>query len=85
MKMAHRILTAMPNNRFGATLNRLFAGVDVNTWDAGLITRQLIVPIIGMCALAILGPFGLAWTIASCLSMLRRQPLFNAVHVTKAS
>ncbi|KAF9987057.1 hypothetical protein BGZ75_001097 [Mortierella antarctica] len=69
MKMAHRILTAMPNNRFGATLNRLFVGVDVNTWDAGLITRQLIVPIIGMCALAILGPFGLAWTTAKCLNL----------------
>ncbi|CAO3567677.1 unnamed protein product [Mortierella alpina] len=82
MKMAHRILTAMPNNRFGANLNRLFAGVDVNTWDAGLITRQLIVPVIGMCALAILGPFGLAWTTASCLNLDRaaRIKVFKQIY-----
>lgn len=84
MKMAHRILTAAPNNRFGAILNRLFVGVDVNTWDAGLITRQLIAPIIGMCALAILGPFGLAWGAAKCLSMLTRN-FFDAVHATQDS
>ncbi|KAF9572304.1 hypothetical protein EC968_010028 [Mortierella alpina] len=69
MKMAHRILTAMPNSRFGGTLNRLFVGVDVNHWDTGLITRQLIVPVIGMCALAILGPFAMAWTTAKCLNL----------------
>ncbi|KAF9150172.1 hypothetical protein BG015_008029 [Linnemannia schmuckeri] len=61
MKIIHRILSVLPNNRFALDMNRVFVGTDVNQWDAGLATRRLILPVFGICALVVVGPFVCAW------------------------
>ncbi|KAG0367360.1 hypothetical protein BC939DRAFT_443427 [Gamsiella multidivaricata] len=69
MKIIHRILSVMPNNRFAADMNRVFNGTNVNDWDTRLATRRLIIPIFGMVTLAIAGPFVLGWIAAEGLGL----------------
>ncbi|KAF8933404.1 hypothetical protein BGZ58_006378 [Dissophora ornata] len=67
MKIIHRILSVMTNNRYAADMNRVFNGANVQNWDAMLATRRLILPALGMAALAVGGPFVLAWIAAEGL------------------
>ncbi|KAG0279290.1 hypothetical protein BGZ95_001712 [Linnemannia exigua] len=69
MKIIHRILSVLPNNRFAIDMNRVFVGTDVNRWDAGLATRRLILPVFGICALVVVGPFICAWIAAEALGL----------------
>ncbi|KAF9128967.1 hypothetical protein BGW39_004579 [Mortierella sp. 14UC] len=69
MKIIHRILSVLPNNRFAIDMNRVFVGTDVHRWDVGLATRRLILPVFGMCALVVLGPFACAWIAAEALGL----------------
>ena len=67
MKIVHRILSVMTNNRYAADMNRVFNGANVQNWDTMLATRRLILPTLGMAALAVGGPFVLAWIAAEGL------------------
>lgn len=69
MKIIHRILSVLPNNRFALDMNRVFVGTDVNQWNAGLATRRLILPVFGICALVVVGPFVCAWIAAEALGL----------------
>ncbi|KAF9928520.1 hypothetical protein FBU30_002319 [Linnemannia zychae] len=69
MKIIHRILTVLPNNRFAIDMNRVFIGTDINRWDAGLATRRIILPVFAMCALAVAGPFIGAWVATEALGL----------------
>ncbi|KAF9913002.1 hypothetical protein EC991_005870 [Linnemannia zychae] len=69
MKIIHRFLSVLPNNRFAIDMNRVFVGTDVNRWDAGLATRRLILPVFGMCALAVVSPFACAWVATEALGL----------------
>lgn len=69
MKIIHRILTVLPNNRFALDMNRVFVGTNVNRWDAGLATRRLILPVFGICALVVVGPFICAWMAAEAFGL----------------
>ncbi|KAF8946593.1 hypothetical protein BGZ47_000121 [Haplosporangium gracile] len=69
MKIIHRILSVLPNNRFALDMNRVFVGTDVNQWDAGLATRRLILPVFGICALVVVGPFVCAWIAAEAFGL----------------
>ncbi|KAI1300378.1 hypothetical protein EDD11_006222 [Mortierella claussenii] len=76
MKMVHRILSVMPNNRFAADMNRVFVGTNVNDWDTALATRRLILPVLGTFALAISLPLALAWIVVECLGLEGIQRLW---------
>ncbi|KAF9543697.1 hypothetical protein EC957_000552 [Mortierella hygrophila] len=84
MKIIHRILTVLPNNRFALDMNRVFVGTDVNQWDAGLATRRLILPVFGMCALVVAGPFVCAWIAAEALGLegAARYRIFRQAYPT---
>ncbi|KAG0317227.1 hypothetical protein BGZ99_006435 [Dissophora globulifera] len=69
LKIIHRVLSVMPNNRFAIDMNRVFNGADVRNWDAALATKRLILPALGIAALATGGPFVLAWILAEALEL----------------
>ncbi|KAF9439360.1 hypothetical protein BGZ76_000021 [Entomortierella beljakovae] len=69
MKIAHRVLTTMPNLEFAADLNRVFVGANVDNWDAGLATRRLIIPVLGVSIVVIGGPLLIAWVTVETLGL----------------
>ncbi|KAF9100105.1 hypothetical protein BGX23_006069 [Mortierella sp. AD031] len=69
MKIIHRILTVLPNNRFAVDMNRVFVGTNVDQWDVWLATRRLILPVLGICGLVVVGPFVCAWIAAEALGL----------------
>lgn len=64
MKIVHRILSVIPNNRFAVDMDRVFNGTNVNNWDAMLATRRLLLPFFGISAVVIAGPSIPAWILA---------------------
>ncbi|KAF9935167.1 hypothetical protein BGZ65_003465 [Modicella reniformis] len=67
MKIIHRILSVVPNNRFAVDMNQVFNGTNVNNWDAMLATRRLILPFFMISVAMTCGPFIPAWIAAEAL------------------
>ncbi|KAF9190282.1 hypothetical protein BGZ50_000313 [Haplosporangium sp. Z 11] len=84
LRIIYRFVTLMPNNRFAVDLNRVFNGANVHNWDAGLATRRLILPILGLCALTIIIPFCIAWLIVNGLGLMGATRLRVFRHVYPA-